>query len=235
MFVPLKDENPLHVIRFQYVTFALIGVHVLAYLLTGPLAGDAASAFVTGFGVTPVELLHHGSPPQGAWHPVAAPITLLTYQFLHAGWLHLLGNLAFLWVFADNVEDAYGSVTFAVFYLLCGVAAGLTHALMGPSSAAPLIGASGAVSGVLGAYLVLFPSARVWILLFFRIPLKIPAFIVLGGWIALQIASLSLLADADQPVAFWAHIGGFTAGGLLTLLLRKRLLLALSDAEPDLR
>ncbi|MFO1032664.1 MAG: rhomboid family intramembrane serine protease [Hyphomicrobiales bacterium] len=221
MFVPLKDDNPLYVIRFQYVTLALVIANVLAFLVTGPLAGDAAAAFTMGFGMTPSDLLNHGAQPSAGWHPVAAPVTLVTYQFLHAGWFHLLGNMAFLWVFADNVEDAYGPLNFAIFYLLCGVVAGLAHALMGPSSVAPLIGASGAVAGVLGAYLVLYPRARVWILLFFPIPLKIPSLIVLGGWIALQLVSLSVMADTDQPVAFGAHIGGFAAGVAITLLLRK--------------
>jgi membrane associated rhomboid family serine protease len=231
MFVPLKDENPLHVIRFQYVTLALILLNVVAFVVTGPLAGDMASVFAAGFGVIPADLLHHGTETGGGWHPIAAPLTLITYQFLHAGWFHLLGNLAFLWVFADNVEDAYGSVTFSIFYLLCGVVAGLSHALMGPSSAAPLIGASGAVSGVLGAYLVLYPSARVWILLFFRIPMKIPAFIVLGGWIALQLVSLRFLNESDQSVAIWAHIGGFVTGAAITLVLRNRLLAGSADPQ----
>ena len=118
-------------------------------------------------------------------------------MFLHAGWLHLISNMLFLWVFADNVEDAFGYFAFVLFYLLCGIAGALAHVLMSPDSPAPLIGASGAVSGVIGAYALLYPKARVWILLFFRIPLRISAIWVLGGWFLLQI--FSVLTAEQSP------------------------------------
>jgi membrane associated rhomboid family serine protease len=156
--------------------------------------------------------------------PISEPLTLVTYQFLHAGWLHLLSNLLFLWVFADNIEDAYGHAGFVLFYLLSGIAGGLTHVLMQPASTAPLIGASGAVSGVLAAYAILFPKARVWILLFMRIPIPLPAIWVLGGWFALQVLSVYTSGGLGEvEVAWWAHIGGFVAGLALTFLLRGRL------------
>lgn len=224
MFVPLKDDQPLKVIRFQYVVLALIVLNVVLFLVSGPLRGDEALMITaTGFGVVPFELLQGVAQRVSEHNPVAEPWTLLSYMFLHAGWLHLIGNLAFLWVFADNIEDAFGHFGFLLFYVLCGIAAALTHAFMVPQSVDPLIGASGAVSGVLAAYLLLYPQARVWILFLMRIPLKIPAWIVLGGWIILQFVSLGLEQPEDQAVAWWAHIGGFAMGLLFTLLLRSPL------------
>jgi membrane associated rhomboid family serine protease len=224
MFVPLKDDQPLKVIRFQYVVLALILINVLLFIVTGPLRGDEALMITeTGFGVVPSELLDIARRGSAELNPVAEPFTLLSYMFLHSGWLHLIGNMAFLWVFADNVEDAFGHFGFTLFYLLCGVTAALAHVYMTPNSHDPLIGASGAVSGVLAAYLILYPQARVWILLFMRIPLKIPAWMVLGGWIALQVVSLGLEQPDGEAVAWWAHIGGFATGLVFTLLLRSPL------------
>ena len=222
MFLPLNDDEPLHVIRYQYVTVGLIVLNVALFLLTGPLAGEmAALAYVSDFGVIPAQLFE----PAAVASPFPEPLTLLTYQFLHGGWLHLITNMAFMWVFADNVEDAYGPWSFALFYLMCGAMGGLIHVLMSPTSAAPLIGASGAVSGVIGSYVFLYPRARVWILLFMRIPLRFQAIWVLGGWILLQLASALWLPQAEgQAIAWWAHIGGFTTGLVLTALLRARLL-----------
>jgi membrane associated rhomboid family serine protease len=224
MFVPLKDDQPLKVIRFQYVVLALIILNVALFMVSGPLQGDEAlMVTASGFGVVPVELLSLAARDAAAFNPVAEPVTLLSYMFLHAGWLHLIGNMAFLWVFADNIEDAFGHFGFVLFYTFCGIAAALTHALIEPQSFDPLIGASGAVSGVLAAYLLLYPQARVWILFLMRIPLKIPAWIVLGGWIILQFISLGFEQPEGQAVAWWAHIGGFAAGLLFTLLLRSPL------------
>jgi membrane associated rhomboid family serine protease len=221
MFVPLKDDEPLKIIRFQYVVFAVIALNVLLFLITGPLRGDEAlMVTATGFGVVPVELFDVSARNATSFNQISEPFTLLTYMFLHAGWLHLLGNMAFLWVFADNIEDAFGHFGFLLFYVLCGVAAALAHAFVEPQSADPLIGASGAVSGILAAYLLLYPQARVWILFLMRIPLKIPAWIVLGGWLAFQFVSLGMEQPEGQAVAWWAHIGGFATGLLFTLLLR---------------
>lgn len=225
MFLPLKDDTPLEVIRFQYVSVALIAINVVVFLLTGQLAGDESlAATAAGFGMVPAELFDPAIALVGGYHPIPEPLTLVTSLFLHAGWMHLLGNMAFLWVFADNIEDAFGHVGFLLFYLLCGVAASLVHAALMPASLAPLIGASGAMSGVLAAYMLLYPKARVWILLFMRLPLKIPAWIVLGGWIALQFVSLALEQPEEQAVAWWAHIGGFAMGLVYTLILRSPML-----------
>lgn len=224
MFVPLHDNTPLQVIRFQYVTGALIIVNVALFLLTGAFDSEETLwAIATGYGIVPVELIHVVNPGT-AYNPIPEPLTLITYQFLHGGWWHLIANMAFLWVFADNVEDAFGHVGFLIFYLLCGIAAGTLHTLMQPQSGAPLIGASGAVSGVLASYMLLYPRARVWILLFMRIPLPIPAVWALGGWFALQLGSAFFSTEDSNLVAWWAHIGGFLTGLILTFVLRSRLL-----------
>ena len=221
MFIPLHDDTPLKVIRFQFVTVAIITINVVIFLFTGAFSSDVIQGnMASNFGVIPEELFH-GS---GGQHQIFEPLTLITYLFFHAGWMHLIGNMLFLWVFADNVEDAYGYVGFIIFYLLCGVIGGLIHAFMTPNSVSPLIGASGAVSGVLAAYVVLFPRARVWILLFMRIPVPVPAVWVLGGWFLLQVYSLAAAAPGEE-VAWWAHIGGFSAGIILTIALRNRLLI----------
>jgi membrane associated rhomboid family serine protease len=224
MFVPIHDSTPLQVIRFQYVTGALIAMNVIVFLMTGAFTSEEGLwTYASGYGIVPVELVHVVDP-SGGYHPVPEPLTLITYQFLHGGWMHLITNMLFLWVFADNIEDAFGHVGFLIFYLLCGVAAGLAHTLIQSQSPAPLIGASGAVSGVLASYLLLYPKARVWILLFLRIPIRIPALWALGGWFALQIVSVFITTEENAEVAWFAHIGGFLAGLILTLVLRSRLL-----------
>ncbi|TMJ38584.1 MAG: rhomboid family intramembrane serine protease [Alphaproteobacteria bacterium] len=224
MFVPLHDNTPLQVIRFQYVTGALIIVNVVLFLLTGAFDSEETLwAIASGYGIVPAELINVVDPGT-AYNPIPEPLTLITYQFLHGGWWHLIANMAFLWVFADNVEDAFGHAGFLIFYLLCGIAAGMLHTLMQPQSGAPLIGASGAVSGVLASYMLLYPRARVWILLFMRIPLPIPAIWALGGWFGLQLVSAFTSTEDSNLVALWAHIGGFLTGLILTFVLRSRLL-----------
>jgi membrane associated rhomboid family serine protease len=146
-------------------------------------------------------------------------VTLLTYMFLHGDWWHLAGNMLFLWVFGDNVEDAMGFFRFILFYLLCGVIAGLAHALANPDSEGPLIGASGAIGGVVAAYVMLYPRVRMWTLAFARIPLKIPAYLMIGAWFGFQIFSVLALDGGDT--AWWAHIGGFVAGLGLVILFKR--------------
>jgi membrane associated rhomboid family serine protease len=229
VFVPLHDDTPLKVIRFQFVTIAIIAGNILVFLMTGAFQSETMLAGVaTSFGVVPSDLTTAFSQ-NIPYSPIPEPLTFLTYMFLHAGWLHLISNMLFLWVFADNIEDAFGYFAFVLFYLLCGIAGALAHVLMSPASTAPLIGASAAVSGVIGAYMLLYPRARVWILLFFRIPLRISAIWVLGGWFLLQIFSvLTTDQSAEVEVAWWAHIGGFVAGLAITFLLRSRLLVRTS-------
>jgi membrane associated rhomboid family serine protease len=223
VFLPVKDDNPLRVIRLQYVTGALIILNTIIFLMTGGLGGEEFLAqMVTGYGVVPTELLDVTRQASSALNPVPEPVTLLSYMFMHAGWMHLIGNMAFLWVFADNVEDAFGHAGFILFYLICGFGGAAAHVLMYPTSNVPLVGASGAVSGVLAAYFVLFPKVKVTMMAYL-IPLRLPAWIVLGGWIGLQLVNLFNVNPEAQAVAWWAHIGGFAAGLLMTLALRSRL------------
>jgi membrane associated rhomboid family serine protease len=146
-------------------------------------------------------------------------LTLISYMFFHGDILHLAGNMLFLWVFGDNVEDAMGHVKYLIFYLACGVFAGLTHAWMVPDSDSPLIGASGAVAGVIAAYLMLHPRVRVWVLALKAIPLRISAAFALGLWILIQV--VMVLLPQVGPVAWWAHIGGLLAGAVLVVFMRR--------------
>lgn len=222
MFVPIGDENNLRSIRFQYVTVALIVVNALLYIFG--VAASASPALVASFAVVPNELFAMiatggAAPFSGEALPVSERATLLSYQFLHGDALHLLSNMLFLWVFGDNVEDALGHARFLAFYLLCGVAAGLAHAAVMPESADALIGASGAVSGVIAAYLLLHPRVNVWVIAFKFIPLRITAAWALGAWILFQIVML-FVPDAG-PTAWWAHLGGLAAGAILLPLMRR--------------
>jgi membrane associated rhomboid family serine protease len=221
VFIPLSDDNPLRSIRFQWVTVGLIAANVLAFIWQSAGEGQAAAA---SFALIPTELVQvniFGGAGHGPMDTLAIPeaYRLITYMFLHADLLHLASNMLFLWVFGDNVEDALGHGRYLVFYLICGAVAGLTHAFMLPTSKLPLIGASGAVAGVIGAYLMLHPWVRVWVLAFRFIPLKISAAWVLGIWVATQVAMV-LLKQSDQ-VAWWAHIGGVATGALLILFMRR--------------
>ena len=153
---------------------------------------------------------------------IPTDFTVLTYMFLHGGWFHFVGNMLFLWVFADNVEDTLGHFWFLIFYLACGVGSGLVHALTIPLSQNPLIGASGAIAGVIGAYLILFPERKVWVLLFFGIPVKIPALVVIALWIVTQVLSFFAGAYGETEVAWMAHISGFILGMIVILLMRWR-------------
>ena len=221
MFVPLHDENYLKSIDRQYVTILLIALNVIVFLFE---MGGLTDPFIASFAIIPAELVSlAGATPLGEplqqTVPVPEGLTLLSYQFFHGDILHLGGNMLFLWVFGDNVEDAMGHLKFLFFYLACGVFAGLVHVFMTPGSANPLIGASGAVAGVISAYLMLHPRVRVWVLAFQAIPLRLSAAAVLGVWIVTQI--IMVLLPEVGPVAWWAHIGGLIAGAVLILVMRR--------------
>jgi membrane associated rhomboid family serine protease len=225
MLIPIKDDNPLHLIRFQYVTAALIAINIVVFASTGGFASEQTLAAVaTGFGVIPVELFTGTNPFPHGFDPIAEPITLLTYQFLHGSWLHLASNMVILWILGDNVEDNMGHVGFLIFYLVCGAAAGLAHAYMSPGSHVPLVGASGSIAGVMGAYMWLYPRARILVLLGLIIPFRVPAWVFLGLWLGTQFLSLRapVAEGAEHAVAWWAHIGGFAAGLVLALLWPRR-------------
>ena len=217
MFVPLQDDNPLKYIRHPYVTYALIGLNALVFALTATAGGQ--DALVASFAVIPGELFGVPSPSPTQSIPLPENFTLLSYMFFHGDILHLAGNMIFLWVFGDNVEDAMGHVRYLAFYLLCGIFAGLMHAWMAPDLEVPLIGASGAVAGIIAAYLMLHPRVRVWVLVFKILPMQVSAAIVLGIWILTQIAMVAM-PDVG-PVAWWAHIGGLIAGALLVPIFKR--------------
>lgn len=210
--IPLRDENP--VASTPLVTWALVAACVLIFLWQISLGEPGFHRVLFTLGVIPAVLLGHAQlPAEVAVVPPAA--TVLTSMFLHGGWLHLVGNMLYLWVFGDNVEDRMGRLRFLLFYLACGVAAVFAQALPEPETRVPMIGASGAISGVLGAYLVLFPRAHILVLVpigFILKVIRMPAVWVLGLWFGVQLIA-SLMAPAGEGgVAFRAHLGGFVAG-----------------------
>ncbi len=251
MVLPVHDDNPTR--RPAVVTMALIAVNVVAFLfspLAGHVVGDQSAraqcrqvAFLDQWAAKPDELVHNRQEPVGATGEVAevrgrlgclvvSPppyektplLSALTAMFLHGGWLHLLGNMLFLWVFGNNVEDRLGRLRYLLFYLLCGFAATYGFALFQPTSTEPLVGASGAIAGVLGAYIVLFPRARVLSLLtfFFFLPVRLPAWVVLGTWFLLQYVFFLGAGIAEGGVAYGAHVIGFVLGAALVWPLRHR-------------
>lgn len=220
MFIPLYDDNPWRSIGYPYVTRLLILITVLIYVVfQSGYVLDADTASLGGFAVIPAEFSMGGGLRSG-FAVMPEPVTLVTYMFLHGGWMHLFGNMLFLWVFGDNVEDATGHARFLAFYLLCGVAAGLAHAVAFPTSEAVLIGASGAMAGTLAAYLVLHPKVKLWVLVLGRFPLKISAMWVIGAWFLFQV--FNIFVALDESTAWWAHVGGFVAGAALIPFFRRR-------------
>jgi membrane associated rhomboid family serine protease len=220
MFIPLYDDNPLRTIETPYFTRALIVVTSLIFVIfQSGLVIDADDATAGGYAVIPAAFLQ-GAPLRETLAVIPEPLTFVTYMFLHGSWLHLIGNMLFLWVFGDNVEDAMGHWRFLGFYLLCGIIAGVAHAVAVPNSPAPLVGASGAIAGCLSAYLILHPRVKLWVLAFGRIPLKISAMWAIGAWIAWQIGGV--LLGVKDDTAWWAHIGGLAAGAILIPFFRRK-------------
>ncbi len=220
MFIPLHDANSLKHIKLQYVTLSLIGLNILVWLLTSAIASnEAANAAALGLGFIPAVVFDYAYL-EPALQIVPDDATLLTYAFLHLNFWHLASNMVFLWVFGDNVEDAFGHLRFLLFYIACAIAGALFHGLVEPASEAPLIGASGAVSGVVAAYLLLHPKVRVWILVFMRIPIPLPAFIPLALWVGQQFFMFAF--GFQERVSWGAHVGGIIAGAILVLFLRRK-------------
>ncbi|HET6616958.1 MAG TPA: rhomboid family intramembrane serine protease [Gemmatimonadota bacterium] len=219
MVLPLgDDDSQVHITPIVTVGLIVINVIVFLYQLT---QGNIEGFFQT-WSVIPVE--YSRGTDLAPTHPGPFWVTTLTSMFMHGGWMHLLGNMLFLWIFGDNVEQAMGSLRFLVFYLICGVAATLAHILTGPGSQIPSLGASGAISGVLGAYIALFPKQRVRVLMV-RVVTEMPAVAVIGLWIVLQfINGIGAMAQTEETggVAYAAHVGGFIAGIALVWIFRKR-------------
>lgn len=235
MLLPIGDDNTGRAIT-PYVTYALIALNIAVFLLL-QLPNDA---FTYGFSVIPLEVTHgidltqpvamRGGPPMPqAPGPSPIYLTILSAMFMHGGWMHLGGNMLYLWIFGDNVEDAMGHAKFLIFYLLCGAVATAAHIVSGPNSVVPSLGASGAIAGVLGGYLLLYPTRGVRVLFGFFL-IVLPAFLVLGGWLAMQIFSgVGSIARTDETgsgVAYWAHVGGAVAGLILVSLFRNRAVVA---------
>jgi membrane associated rhomboid family serine protease len=228
MVLPLHDDNPTSI--RPYVTVGLIIACTLIYVAQHLLLASWAEQLAYSLGVIPAVLTgREPMPPEIALLP--APATIFTSMFMHAGFLHLAGNMWFLWIFGNNVEDAMGHTRFLIFYVLCGVVAVFSQVLPNPGSIVPMVGASGAISGVLGAYMLLYPRARVLLGLpvgFLIIQLgRFPAVWVLAAWFALQlvmgsIGSTEIPGRTEGRIAFGAHIGGFVAGVLLVTIFKRR-------------
>ncbi len=206
---PIRDHNPSG--GRPYVVYALIAINIAVFLLQLPYSGNdrALAGFWGNFALYPAAVTQYGDYTG-----------IFTSMFLHAGWMHIGGNMLFLWIFGDNLEDQMGHVGFLVFYLACGILAALAHIYSAPGSTVPTVGASGAIAGVMGGYLLLFPRARVdvvvIIVIFFRV-FTLPAWVMLGIWFALQVFGGFSTPAQGGGVAFWAHAGGFIAGIVLTL------------------
>lgn len=217
--LPLHDDNPTE--RPPLITLAFIAACVLVFVYQASLPPDAGETLAFHYGAIPALVFGQAVLPEDVMG-VSPSLTLITSMFLHGGWMHLLGNMLYLWIFGNNIEDVMGHGRFVVFYLLCGILGALSHALTDPASQIPMIGASGAISGILGAYLLLFPRAYVLVLMPAVGMTRVPAGFVLGMWFVTQLVSGGMSMGAKGGgVAFFAHIGGFVAGmGLIGLFKR---------------
>jgi membrane associated rhomboid family serine protease len=241
MFFPLKDRNPTT--RTAFITVALIAINVVVFLYELMLGRDLPG-FIASFGAIPYELTHftdlvgryQGSPIVHTEGPPVIHLTLFTSMFMHGGFMHLIGNMLYLWIFGNNIEDILGPIKFLFFYIVCGLAASVAHVALHPNAVVPTIGASGAVAGVLGAYLIAYPRARVVCLVFlvFIIQLiELPAAVVLVFWFVIQFFQgfASIASGATGGVAWFAHIGGFVAGLVLIGAMAGPRLRALREAR----
>ncbi len=221
MFIPIKDDAPTH--RKPYLTVALIVVNTVIFLLS-VFQGPRGFELITyQFGFIPYELVHSMElTPQ---IPASAYLTPFTSMFMHGGWFHLIGNMLFLWIYGNNIEDYFGPIKFILFYLISGLAAVGLFTLFGPNSQVPMVGASGAIAGVMGAYIVLHPRARITVLIifFFIQFVVLPAKVVLGVWFAIQLFMSLVGSSTGGGVAWMAHVGGFAFGyGIMRLLNKRR-------------
>jgi len=236
---PIRDDNPHF--TTPYATYGLIAVNALVWaLLQGFGTEPALSSSVCQLGLVPADLLH--TAPAGTSFPLTPDSvctlsgdgsswhTVITSMFMHGGWMHLIGNMWFLWIFGNNVEDAMGHFRFVLFYLLCGISAAALQTAFDPHSVIPMVGASGAIGGVMGAYVLMYPRVHVHLFVFlgfYATTFAVPAYFMLGYWFLIQLVSGSVAIGAQGGgVAFWAHVGGFVAGALLSLVFRNREMLA---------
>lgn len=231
--IPIRDENPTTLT--PVVTVALIGCCVMVFLWQISHSEDTQQLIVYALGVIPAVLFEGAIMPEKiAWIPPT--LTVLTSMFLHGGWGHLIGNMLYLWIFGNNIEDSMGHLRFILFYLICGVAAVLAQALPNTGSEIPMVGASGAISGILGAYLLLHPHARVLVVIpigFIIQAIQLRAVWVLGLWFGMQLLSSTLTASDEGGIAFGAHIGGFIAGIALIPVFKHRGIALQNPFGPD--
>jgi rhomboid family protein len=217
MVIPLFDENPFKFSSPPYVTWGLIAINTAIFAITyAAAAASPIGVFASMLAFTPSPSVPNAS---AAAQTLPWALTLVTYMFLHANFVHLLGNMVFLWVLGDDIELALGHLRFLGFYLLCGIAGGLGHYVAGPNSQVPLIGASGAVAGIIAAYLMLRPCQKIWVLLFLRLPVKISTYWALGFWVVMQV--INVVVDPQGDISWSAHVGGVLAGALLVIVLRR--------------
>ncbi|MCP2519800.1 rhomboid family intramembrane serine protease [Candidatus Aminicenantes bacterium AC-335-K20] len=217
MFIPLRDENPTA--KFPFITVSLIGANILIFFYQF-LSVQGLKYYIIKMGAVPWAITHLKSSIFIS--DIFPPLTILTSMFIHAGFFHLFGNMLYLWIFGNNIEDFLGHLRFFIFYILSGIGAALTHIIFNPNSTKPMVGASGAIAGVLGAYLILYPYARVHTLVFlffFIRVIPIPAGIILSLWFIIQVMNIGL----GGGIAWFAHIGGFLAGiGLIKVFSKRR-------------
>jgi len=216
MFLPLKDENPSS--SKPYMVYLLVLINVVVFLYEISLTPLDLAKLFSVYGIIPYEYTHF----HDLGIPSAIPINLLTAMFLHGGWMHLIGNMLYLWIFGDNVEDAFGHFNFLKFYIISGLMASFTHIIFTPNSDVPMIGASGAISGVLGAYFILYPHARILTLVpafFWYRLVYFRAYVYLGLWFVIQLIFSALDTGG---VAWFAHIGGFVVGVIYALIYKRR-------------
>lgn len=227
--IPIRDDTPRY--STPYINYVLIGLNTLVFLFEVSLNPPAREAFIYQFGVEPMRVLASVGLAH-VYTPHASMLPLFSSMFLHASWLHLIGNMWVLWIFGDNIEDYLGHFPYLIFYLVSGLTASIAHVLLNANSTVPSVGASGAIAGVMGAYFLLFPSARVLtlvpLIIFFTF-IWLPAWIVLGYWFVLQFLSGAATSIAYSSrtggggIAFWAHVGGFLAGIIMIKLMPQRL------------
>ncbi len=221
MFLPLHDANALKHVKIQYVTLLLIAANILIWILwsTPSISSETAvrSAYLS-FGYIPAVINGYEILP-AIYVTLPEQASYVTYSFFHSDFMHLAGNMLFLWVFGDNVEDALGHFKFLLFYLACAAAGAWVHGAINPQSVSPLIGASGAAAGVIAAYLMLHPQVKIWVLMFGKIPLRISALWVIGAWISYQV--FELIFNSGSDVSWGAHVGGIVMGAFLILFMRR--------------
>jgi membrane associated rhomboid family serine protease len=222
--IPLRDDQPRFVTPF--VTYFLIGLNLAIFLFESALTPDSLKTLLYEFGMIPAHITGYisGTSRLGL---VGVALPIVTSMFLHGSWLHVIGNMWFLWIFGDNIEDYLGHFKYLIFYLASGVAAALAQVILSPHTRVPTVGASGAIAGVLGAFFVLFPKARVLIWFPILFLFYLPAWVMLGYWFLMQFvsgaaSSMAAYSDTRGGVAFWAHVGGFVAGIILIKLMPER-------------